>query len=71
MVDAKYLSYTDAAKAMKSGNLDSFFCTAGTPTRAITEISDDIKFIPIDGTVADRLTEQYNGYVKYTIKANT
>ena len=26
---------------------------------------------PIDGTVADRLTEQYNGYVKHTIKANT
>ena len=50
MVDAKYLSYTDAA---------------------ITEISDDIKLIPIDGTVADRLTEQYNGYVKHTIKANT
>lgn len=71
MVDAKYLSYTDAAKAMKNGNLDAFFCTAGTPTRAITEISDDIKLIPIDGTVADRLTEQYNGYVKHTIKANT
>lgn len=71
MVDAKYLSYTDAAKAMKNENLDAFFCTAGTPTRAITEISDDIKLIPIDGTVADRLTEQYNGYVKHTIKANT
>ena len=56
---------------MKNGNLDAFFCTAGTPTRAITEISDDIKLIPIDGTVADRLTEQYNGYVKHTIKANT
>ena len=38
---------------------------------AITEISDDIKLISIDGTVADRLTEQYNGYVKHTIKANT
>lgn len=37
--------------------------------RAITEISDDIKLIPIDGTVADRLTEQYNGYVKHTIKS--
>ena len=71
MVDAKYLSYTDAAKAMKNENLDAFFCTAGTPTCAITEISDDIKLIPIDGTVADRLTEQYNGYVKHTIKANT
>lgn len=71
MVDAKYLSYTDAAKAMKNENLDAFFCTAGTPTRAITEISDDIKLIPIDGTVANRLTEQYNGYVKHTIKANT
>ena len=45
--------------------------SAGTPTRAITEISGDIKLIPIDGTVADRLTEQYNGYVKHTIKANT
>ena len=56
---------------MKNGNLDAFFCTAGTPTRAITEISDDIKLIPIDGTVANRLTEQYNGYVKHTIKANT
>ena len=62
---------SDAAKAMKNGNLDAFFCTAGTPTRAITEISDDIKLIPIDGTVANRLTEQYNGYVKHTIKANT
>ena len=71
MVDAKYLSYTDAAKAMKNENLDAFFCTAGTPTRAITEISDDIKLIPIDGTAAYRLTEQYNGYVKHTIKANT
>ena len=28
MVDAKYLSYTDAAKAMKNENLDAFFCTS-------------------------------------------
>lgn len=71
MVDAKYLSYTDAANEMKNGKLDAFFCTAGTPTRALKEISDEIKLIPIDGTVADRLTEQYSGYTKYTIKANT
>lgn len=71
MVDAKYLSYTDAAKEMKNGNLDAFFCTAGTPTRALKEISDEIKLIPIEGIVADRITEQYNGYEKYFIKANT
>lgn len=71
MVDAKYLSYTDAANEMKNGKLDAFFCTAGTPTRALKEISGDIKLIPIDGTAADRLTEQYKGYTKYTIKANT
>ena len=56
----------------KNGNLDAFFCTAGTPTRAITEISDDIKLLSLlTELLRTDLTEQYNGYVKHTIKANT
>lgn len=72
-MNAKYLSYTDAANELKNGNIDAFFCTAGTPTHAIKNIAETIKIklIPITGTEAERLSEQYGSYEKYTVKAGT
>lgn len=38
-IDAKYLSFKDAAEALKAGQIDAFFCTAGIPTPSISELA--------------------------------
>ncbi len=73
MTEAQYLSFTDSAEALKKGELDAFFCTAGTPTPAVYELSKEcpIRLIPIDGPQAERIFKQYGGYTSCTVKAGT
>ena len=39
ITEPSYLSFTDSAAALERGEIDAFFCTAGTPTNAISELT--------------------------------
>ena len=72
-VDEVNLSYTDAADALRSGEIDAFFCTAGVQTTVVEELArqHDIRLIPVDGDEADVLMEEYDFYTPFTIPAGT
>ena len=69
----QYLSFGEAASALKDGNVDAAFVTAGHPTAAIQDIStsNDVVLIPVEADKADALIAKYPFYTKLTIKANT
>jgi len=58
--EAQYVKAADAIKKMRAGELDAFFLVAGSPSKAITELSDEnlITLVPIDGPVATMLTRE-------------
>lgn len=72
-IDVQYLSFGEASSALKDGNVDVAFVTAGHPTAAIQDIStqNEIALIPVDSDKADELIKQYPFYTKVTIDANT
>ena len=72
-LDARYYSFSDAADALKNGELDAFFITAGAPTSAVADLAKeiDIKLISIDETQLMAVMNLYDGYVKCTIPAGT
>lgn len=65
MISAKNLSFTESAAALKAGEIDAFFCTAGIPTPAITELSENlpIKILSIDQGTLERLLRLHQEYV--------
>lgn len=69
----RYLSFAEAASALKDGNVDAAFLTAGYPTAAVQDVSttNDIVLVPIDDEVAKILIDKYPFYTKTTIPANT
>lgn len=72
-VKVQYLSFGEASSALKDGNVDVAFVTAGHPTAAIQDIAtqNDVVLVPMDGDKADALIKEYPFYTKVTIKANT
>lgn len=73
VVDEVNLNYTNAAKKLKSGDIDAFFCTAGVQTTVIGELAKQCKLrlISLDQKGIDRLKKSYKFYTEYTIPANT
>ena len=73
LVDEVNLDYTSAAKKLKSGDIDAFFCTAGVQTTVINELAKqcNIRFISLDQKGIDRLKKSYKFYTEYTMPANT
>lgn len=69
----RYLSFAEAASALKDGNVDAAFLTAGYPTAAVQDVSttNDIVLVPVDDNIAKILIEKYPFYTKTTIPANT
>ena len=67
------MSFTDSAKALKSGEIDAFFCTAGTPTTAISELASEmsINLLNIEDEQAEALMAAYPFFTRYTIPADT
>ncbi len=67
------LSFADSASAMERGEIDAFFCTAGAPTNAVSELAAkiDVRLISIDHRTIEQLTSLYNCYTVYTIPAGT
>lgn len=73
LVNEVNLDYTNAAKQLKSGDIDAFFCTAGVQTTVINELAKqcNIRFISLDQKGIDRLKKSYKSYTDYTMAANT
>ena len=69
----QYLSFGEAASALKDGNVDVAFVTAGHPTAAIQDIAttNDVALVPVDGEKADALIKKYPFYTKVTVKGGT
>lgn len=73
MLTPKYLSFSAAAEAMRNGEVDAVFITAGAPTSAIESLAQemDVRLLGLSGDVVDALTETYGFYSPCTIPAGT
>lgn len=73
MLTVSRLSFSDSAAAMERGEIDAFFCTAGVPTNAVTELAEkmEIHLLSVDQRAIDQLTSLYNCYTVCTIPAGT
>lgn len=72
-IKVQYLSFGEAAGALKDGNVDAAFVTAGYPTAAIQDIAtqNEVFLVPIDADKADNLIKEYPFYTKVLIKSGT
>ena len=72
-IDVQYLSFGEAANALKDGNVDVAFVTAGYPTAAVQDIASQakIKLLPVDEDKAHALMKDFPFYIKTTIPAGT
>ena len=72
-IDKQNLSFDASANALKDGKIDAFFCTAGAPTVAITDLSTTtgIVLVEIDDAHLAKLQETYGFYAAYKVPAGT
>ena len=72
-IKVQYLSFGEASGALKDGNVDVAFVTAGFPTAAIQDIASQNKVVmlPVDADKASALIAKYPFYTKVTIPAKT
>ena len=72
-IDVQYLSFAEGANALKDGNVDAAFLTAGYPTAAVQDIASQnkIRILPIDDDKAAALAGMYPFYTKTKIPAGT
>ncbi len=72
-IDKQNLSFQASADALKDGKIDAFFCTAGAPTVAITDLATTtgIVLVEIDAEHLAKLQADYGFYAAYTVPAGT
>ena len=72
-IDKQNLSFQASADALKDGKIDAFFCTAGAPTVAVTDLSTTtgIVLVEIDAEHLANLQKDYGFYAAYTVPAGT
>ncbi len=73
-IKPQYQNFDESADALKDGKIDAAFIVAGAPTPAITELSmtnDNVRIVPIDGEIADKLMADNTFYSVYNIPAET
>ncbi len=72
-IDKQNLSFQASADALKDGKIDAFFCTAGAPTVAITDLSTTtgIVLVEIDAEHLAKLQADYGFYAEYIVPAGT
>lgn len=70
---AAFLSYAEAATAMKDRQMDGFAVTGGVTTSAITDVttSMDISLLPIAGDDAKKVMDKYKFFVPVKVAANS
>lgn len=72
-IDAKHLSFKNAANALKAGEIDAFFCTAGIPTPSISELaaSKSIRILPLGQSDMTRIMNLHPELTASEIPAGT
>lgn len=72
-IDEQYLSFAEGASALKDGNVDAAFLTAGYPTASVQDIASQhsVRLLPVDEDKADELIARYPYYTKTTVPAGT
>tara|TARA_R110000850_G_scaffold15326_16_gene47895 strand:+ start:2357 stop:3364 length:1008 start_codon:yes stop_codon:yes gene_type:complete len=72
-ITVEALKGSDAANALRNGQIDAFFAVAGYPTGAVVELASatDIKIVPIDGDVSAKLTDAYGFFAASEIPEGT
>lgn len=72
-IDPQYLSFSEGASALKDGNVDAAFLTAGYPTASVQDIASQnpVQLLPVESAQADALIAKYPFYTKTTIPAGT
>ncbi len=72
LAKAPFLSYAEAAAAMKDRQVDGFAVTGGVPTSAITDVTTafDISLLPITGDDAKKVMDKYKFFVPVKVPAN-
>lgn len=68
-ITVKYQSFTDSANALRHGNLDAAFVTAGAPGSSVLSLSEQmgIRLLPISDLAADKLIRDFGFYYKGVI----
>jgi TRAP transporter TAXI family solute receptor len=64
-----YLDFSHSVAALMDGSIDAFFCVAGVPTTAISELalSHKIVLLEIDDEHANKLIEKHTFYTPFEI----
>ena len=72
-IDEQFLSFAEGASALKDGNVDAAFLTAGYPTASVQDIAskNKIRLLSIDDKRATALSIDYPFYTKTKIPAGT
>ena len=72
-IDVQYLSFGEGSNALKDGNVDAAFVTAGFPTASVTDVASQnkIRLLPVDADKADALIAKYPFYTKIVIPKGT
>ena len=73
-IKPQYQNFDESADALKDGKIDAAFIVAGAPTPAITELSmtnNNVRIVPIDGDIAQKLMQDNTFYSVYKIPAET
>ena len=72
-IDKQNLGFGPSADALKDEKIDAFFCVAGIPTTAITDLamSMDITVVPVDDEEFEALSSEYAFYTRQAIPAGT
>lgn len=72
-IDEQYLSFSESGDAAKNRQIDAFFCTAGIPNAAVTELTSgsEAKVIALDASTVENLIAAKPFYVDFTIPGGT
>ncbi|MBO8170094.1 MAG: TAXI family TRAP transporter solute-binding subunit [Thermoanaerobacteraceae bacterium] len=73
LAKADYLSYAETAEQLSNRNIDAGFFTGGLPIASITELAtkQDIKIIPIEPEIVEKLKQEFPVYMSKSIPAGT
>ena len=73
LINKVNMDYTEAAEKLKNGEIDAFFCTAGTRTGVIEQLAKecDIRLVSLDDKCIDKMLSAYSLCEKYIIPAGT
>ncbi len=72
-INAQFLSFAEAATALKDGTVDAACVVAGYPTASVQDIASkkQIRLLPLDSEKVDSLIAEYPFYTRTSIPANT